>query len=106
MNLSARVADHSPSSEQVLGILIEELTAKIQAGEPVDVQAYLRDHPEHGERLAQLLPALHLLADREHELPGRRLNTAGAATRMRRLRFMSTALFPDNPLRWPLQPGL
>ena len=51
------------STDQALGLLIEEVTARIQAGQPIDVEAYVRKHPEHAERLRQLLPALHLLAD-------------------------------------------
>jgi tetratricopeptide (TPR) repeat protein len=51
------------STDQALGLLIEELTARIQAGQLVDVEACVGEHPEHDERLRQLLPALHLLAD-------------------------------------------
>jgi serine/threonine protein kinase/tetratricopeptide (TPR) repeat protein len=50
-------------------MLVDELTAKLQAGEPIDEPAYLREHPEHEERLAQLLPALHLLADLGRSAP-------------------------------------
>jgi serine/threonine protein kinase len=46
-----------------LANLVEELTAKLQAGERIDAEALARDHPEHAEQLARLLPALELLAD-------------------------------------------
>src|SRR6516162_3392794 len=57
------VAPQASSADRALGVLVEELTAKLQAGEPVDVQAYVEGHPEHAERLRQLLPALRLLGD-------------------------------------------
>jgi eukaryotic-like serine/threonine-protein kinase len=63
MNLPAVVATATGSGEQGLALLIEELTAKLQAGEPVDVSAYVCEHAEHAEALQRLLPALHLLAD-------------------------------------------
>jgi WD40 repeat protein/serine/threonine protein kinase len=56
------VANPTGSSDQALGRLVDELTAKLQAGEPVDRQACLREHPEYAEQLRQLLPALEMLA--------------------------------------------
>jgi serine/threonine protein kinase len=49
-----------PSRE--LDDLVAELTDRLQAGEPVDVEAYLAAHPEHAERLRQVLPALEMMA--------------------------------------------
>jgi len=43
--------------------LVEELTARFHAGEVIDTDEILRNHPEHAERLRDLLPALKLLAD-------------------------------------------
>jgi eukaryotic-like serine/threonine-protein kinase len=43
--------------------LVEELTARLHAGEGVDEEALLAAHPEHAERLRGLLPALRMLAD-------------------------------------------
>jgi WD40 repeat protein/serine/threonine protein kinase len=63
MNPPAPLASQAGSSEQALGLLIDELTAKLQAGELVDMSAYVQEHPEHAEALRRLLPALHLLAD-------------------------------------------
>jgi tetratricopeptide (TPR) repeat protein len=59
-------ANRTASTDQALGLLVEELTARLQAGEVVDVDAYVQAHPEHAERLRQLLPALHLLAELGH----------------------------------------
>jgi eukaryotic-like serine/threonine-protein kinase len=51
------------SSAVVLAELVEEFTNRLRAGEPVDVEPYVREYPEHAERLRQLLPALALLDD-------------------------------------------
>ena len=63
MSPPASVNDPAASADQALGRLIEELTARLQAGEPIDLQACIREHPEHAERLEKLLPALRMLAD-------------------------------------------
>jgi serine/threonine protein kinase len=63
MNRPAPTGASASAGEQALGILIDEVTAKLQAGIPVDVEAYVREHPEHAEALRRLLPALGLLAD-------------------------------------------
>jgi serine/threonine protein kinase len=63
MSLPASVASPASSADRALGLLVEELTAKLQAGAPVDGERYVREHPEHAERLRQLLPSLRLLAD-------------------------------------------
>jgi serine/threonine-protein kinase len=41
--------------------LVERLTARQQAGEDLDPDALLRQHPEHADLLRQILPALRLL---------------------------------------------
>jgi hypothetical protein len=51
------------TADAVLSDLFDEITAKLQAGEPVDVDAYARDYPELAEPLRRLLPAVHVLAD-------------------------------------------
>jgi hypothetical protein len=56
--LLASMSDIDP----VLADLVEELAARLQAGEAVDVDAYARRHPAHGERLRQLLPTVRLMA--------------------------------------------
>jgi serine/threonine protein kinase len=59
---------HANADEQALGLLVEELTARLQAGERVEDAAVLREHPEHAEQLRGLLPALHLLAGLGHSV--------------------------------------
>jgi hypothetical protein len=54
------------SAEQasaVLAELVDQLTARIQAGETIDWQEVARRHPEHVEELWQLWPALGALQE-------------------------------------------
>ena len=46
-----------------LAALIDELTDRLQAGEPVDFEAIISQHPEHAEPLRQLLPALEMMGE-------------------------------------------
>ena len=43
--------------------LVEELTDRLQAGDAVDVEAFLGRHPAHAERLRRLIPSLELMDD-------------------------------------------
>jgi serine/threonine protein kinase/Flp pilus assembly protein TadD len=52
-----------------LADLFEELTDKLQAGEPIDLDCYAREHPEYAEQLRQFAPAIEWMVD---------LGTAGA----------------------------
>jgi serine/threonine protein kinase len=56
-SLSGPVSGEDP----VLTDLLEEIANQIQAGVPVDLEAYLEKHPEHAEELRQLLPAVQVL---------------------------------------------
>jgi serine/threonine protein kinase len=62
MTLPIPVVNPTGSSDQALGRLVDELTAKLQAGEAVDREVCLREHPQYAEQLRQLLPALEMLA--------------------------------------------
>jgi eukaryotic-like serine/threonine-protein kinase len=48
-------------ADAVLAELLDALTEKLQAGEPVDLEAYARAHPECADELRQMLPALEML---------------------------------------------
>ncbi len=48
--------------DRLVAELLEELSAKLQAGQPIDVEACARAHPECAERLRRLLPAAQALA--------------------------------------------
>jgi serine/threonine protein kinase len=55
-------ADVTASTDHALAELVERYTARLQAGEPVDLESLVAAHPEHAERLRRLLPALQALA--------------------------------------------
>jgi serine/threonine protein kinase len=63
MNVSAGSLDRPATGEHALALLVERLTARLQAGEQLDLAAVVREHPDHAERLAQMWPALAALAD-------------------------------------------
>jgi serine/threonine protein kinase/tetratricopeptide (TPR) repeat protein len=58
--------DETNVHEEVLLDLVEEITNKLQAGEPVDLEVYAREYPEYIERLQNVLPSLELFADLGH----------------------------------------
>jgi WD40 repeat protein/serine/threonine protein kinase len=66
-------SDHRPGSGSALDRevldLIEGLANRIQAGEPVDLEACVRAHPGHAEQLRRLLPAVFALADLGRSAP-------------------------------------
>jgi serine/threonine-protein kinase len=66
----AQLAVSSEGTDAVLDDLIEVLTGKLQAGEPVDVHEIDRCYPEYAERLRRLLPALVMMADFRNSSPG------------------------------------
>lgn len=58
------LASHSQSSRSAEVMdLVEQLTARIQSGEHVDLDAFLVEHAEHADEIRRLLPALALLVD-------------------------------------------
>jgi serine/threonine protein kinase/predicted Zn-dependent protease len=64
-------ADHPRASspgpddgdESLFEDLVEELTDRLQAGDAVDVEAFLARHPAQAERLWRLIPSLELMGD-------------------------------------------
>src|SRR5262245_44364768 len=62
----SRSVNHSAlpgTDDKILMDLVDEIAKKIQAGEAVDVEAYVVAHPGQADRLRQLLPAVEVLAD-------------------------------------------
>jgi len=49
------------SSDEVFEQVLEEITARIQAGHLIDLNACVAKHPEYAERLGRLLPAMQVL---------------------------------------------
>jgi hypothetical protein len=66
MTASGSVAARTSSADPALNDLIDELTNKLHAGEPVDLDAYVAEHPDHADSLRRLFPALQVLADLSH----------------------------------------
>ncbi len=52
-----------PASSEVLDNLYEKITAKVQAGEEPDLEAYARKFPEYADQLRELARAIGVLAD-------------------------------------------
>jgi serine/threonine-protein kinase len=49
--------------DELLGELIDEVSHKLEAGESVDLDAFIAAHPQRAETLRLVLPALAVLAD-------------------------------------------
>ncbi len=56
-------ADRGASTATSLAELVDVLSQRLQAGEPLDLTAVIRAHLEHAEELRRLLPALGALDD-------------------------------------------
>src|SRR5262249_47758592 len=63
MTVSVQPSGSLARADALLADLFEEIANKLQAGQPVDLEAYVQKYPEHGEQLRRLLPAMHMLAD-------------------------------------------
>src|SRR4051812_9050808 len=61
--MSARAMTPTDTGAEALADLLERLTARLNAGEPVDPAELRREYPEHAEELLRLLPAVRLMAD-------------------------------------------
>ena len=70
-----RLSIVSDGPDSALDDLIEVLTARVHAGESVDMDEVARRHPEYAERVRRLLPALVMMKDFRHswshEIEGR-----------------------------------
>ena len=62
MTPSANARKAASAADPVLAELVEELTMRLQAGQPVDLTECAREYPAYLEQLRELLPALQALA--------------------------------------------
>jgi serine/threonine protein kinase/tetratricopeptide (TPR) repeat protein len=77
MNENQQHAGALAPPEPFFAELFDELTTRLQAGESMDVEAYLRDHPEHASELQRFLPAIEVLVELGHSAArGRPLESA------------------------------
>ena len=69
--LKARSSVASASS-RALAELVDQLTARLKAGNELVDEAVIAEHPEHAEELRRLLPALKMLSALSEPAPGER----------------------------------
>src|SRR5579864_2693405 len=60
--MSASLFTTGPSVDPLLAEIIEEITDKAHAGQPLDLDACIQQHAERAEELRKLWPALQMLA--------------------------------------------
>src|SRR5262245_30984873 len=65
MTTASGPVDSHAEQDIILADLLEAFTTSLKQGDPVDVEAFLGEHPEHAERLRRLLPSVQVLADLE-----------------------------------------
>ncbi len=63
---SAEPEGTGSANDPILNRLVEELTEKLQAGERVELSAYVAQYPDQADRLRRLWPALRMLANMSH----------------------------------------
>jgi serine/threonine protein kinase/tetratricopeptide (TPR) repeat protein len=63
--MSVHPLSRPANADPVLDDLLADFANRLQAGEALSVDAYVRQHPERGEQLRRLLPAVQVLADFE-----------------------------------------
>src|SRR5437773_633932 len=63
MTQPVRALLSSTGADPILDELIEAFAKKLQGGERVDPETYIQEHPERGEELRRILPAMLVLAD-------------------------------------------
>ncbi len=63
LNRSGSRSRPALSSDAYLANVVEEIAARLHAGEAVDLDAYVREFPEFAAQLQELLPALKLMAN-------------------------------------------
>ena len=63
MTLPTNPADQADSPDELLASILGELATKVGQGEQVEIDPYIRAHPECEERLRELLPTIEVLAD-------------------------------------------
>ena len=62
MNAALSSAPSASEIDPRLGVLIDELTNRLHAGERVEIEDYVRRYPDLAERIRRLIPALEIVA--------------------------------------------
>jgi serine/threonine protein kinase len=63
MSAAGSAGSRRTLTDPVLADLVEQLTARLQNGEEIDLEAVAAAHPDRAEELGRLLPALRILGD-------------------------------------------
>ncbi len=61
--MTSKNPNHSAESAGLLADLVADIRNRLQAGDPVDLEAMARRYPEHIDELHGLLPAMQVLAE-------------------------------------------
>jgi hypothetical protein len=59
--MNSRAATLCYSADEVFEQLLDDITARIHAGELIDLDACVAEHPEYAHELEQLVPAMEVL---------------------------------------------
>ena len=68
MRQPAQSLDREAGS-QILDDVVNQITEKLQTGDPFDLEAYVGEYPELEDQLRKLLPGIQMLADLGHSPP-------------------------------------
>ena len=74
MNESKSIVTAASSQDPAFDAVVHqlmELMERLESGDVVDVESYVRQYPEHAEQLRNLWPTLQALAQFEHSVAGR-----------------------------------
>jgi serine/threonine protein kinase len=63
MTLEATLREHSAGAESELAALVDQLISRMRAGDPVDQQQVIAEHPRFAARLRDIFPGLRAVCD-------------------------------------------
>lgn len=63
MTTNATLCEHSANAETALAALVDELISRLRAGESINAEQIVADHPQFAGRLRDILPGLRAVCD-------------------------------------------
>jgi hypothetical protein len=83
--------------------LVEEITARLQAGEPLDIDQYIADYPEYADKLRNWITVITAMAELGESLAvGHRASAEGAASSNVGLADAGERTAPHRPAGTPM----